>query len=282
MEFRILGPLEIRTEQGALPLRRSKPRAVLTILLLHANEAVSAERLAMALWGEEAPAGAVKTVQVHVSRLRKALGDGDVIATTPSGYCLRVRPGELDLTHFERLVEEARHALTENRPDRAARRLRDALALWRGPPLAEFATEAFAQAEIARLEELRLTAVETCVEAELRAGWHAALVGELHGLVAAHPTRERLAGQLMLALYRCGRRAEALAAYRDARNTLVANIGVEPGPELRAVHEAILRHDASLERSPDAASLVGHDEPLAGSERAPVADRGDDATASRR
>src|SRR5689334_14492246 len=227
MEFRILGPLEVHGEQGLLPLGRAKPRAVLAVLLLHANESVSAERLALALWGEEAPAGAVKTVQVHVSRLRKALGDGEVIATTPAGYRLRVRHGELDLERFEGLVEEGRRALTNGRAEHAAAVLREALALWRGPALAELAFEPFAQVEIARLEEQRLAALETRVEADLAAGAHDLLIGELQRLVVANPTRERLAGRLMLALYRAGRQAEALDTYRHVRARLVEELGLE-------------------------------------------------------
>ena len=263
MEFRILGPLEVRSQQGVLAMGGVKPRAVLAVLLLHANEPVSAERLALALWGEEAPAGAVKTVQVHISRLRKALGDGEIVATTPAGYRLRVRPGELDAERFERLVEDGRRALAAGEPEHAGAVLREALSLWHGPPLAELAFEPFAQAEIARLEEQRLAALEARVEADLAAGWHAALVSELKPLLAAHPTRERLAGQLMLAFYRCGRQAEALEVYRDARRVLVAEIGVEPGPELRGLQEAILRQDASLALQPARADLPRELDPAA-------------------
>jgi WD40 repeat protein/DNA-binding SARP family transcriptional activator len=254
MEFRILGPFDVRTESGPVALGGTKPRAVLAVLLMHPNEPVSAERMAIALWGEDAPESAVKTVQVHVSRLRKALGDGDVVATTPAGYCLRVRPGELDAERFEHLVEDGRRALAEGRAEHAAKVLREALVLWRGPPLAELALEPFAPAEIARLEEQRLAALEARVEADLAAGREAELIGELQHLVAEHPTRERLAGQLMLALYRCGRQADALNAYRDARQTLVERVGVEPGPELRRLHQAILQQDASLEPRPTAGS----------------------------
>jgi WD40 repeat protein/DNA-binding SARP family transcriptional activator len=254
MEFRILGPLEVEGERGPVALGGTKPRAVLAVLLLHPNEPVSAEQMAIALWGEDAPEGAVKTVQVHVSRLRKALGDGDAVATTPGGYRLRVRPGELDAERFEHLVEDGRHALAEGQPARAATVLREALVLWRGPPFAELALEPFAPAEIARLEEQRLAALEARVEADLAAGHEAELIGELQHLVAEHPTRERLAGQLMLALYRCGRQADALTAYRDVRQTLVERIGVEPGPELRRLHEAILHQDPSLEVEPAEAS----------------------------
>jgi WD40 repeat protein/DNA-binding SARP family transcriptional activator len=247
MEYRILGPLEVRSELGAVALGGIKPRAVLAVLLLNANEPVSSERLAVALWGEDAPARAAKTVQVHVSRLRKALDDPEIVATTPAGYRLQLHTDELDAERFERLVEDGRRTLAAGQPEQAGTILREALALWRGPPLADLSFEPFAQPEIARLEEQRLSALEARLDADLAAGRHAALVGELERLVALHPTRERLAGQLMLAFYRCGRQAEALEAYRDAREGLVAEAGVEPGPELRRLHEAVLRQDASLD-----------------------------------
>src|SRR4051794_21133952 len=198
MEFRILGPLEVRSEQGPRPLGGVKPRAILAVLLLHAGEAISAERLALALWGEEAPAGAVKTVQVHVSRLRKALGGGDIVETTAAGYRLRMLPGELDAQRFAALVAQGQAALAAGQAEHAAAVLREALGLWRGPPLADLAGERFVQVELVRLEEQRLEALELRVEADLAAGRHASLVGELQLLVAEHPTRERLAGQLML------------------------------------------------------------------------------------
>jgi len=175
MEFRILGPLEVRGEFGAVALGGIKPRAVLAVLLLHANEPVSPERLAVALWGEDAPAGATKTVQVHVSRLRKALGDPDAVTTTLAGYRLRVRPSELDAERFAHGVEAGRHLLGAGQPDYAAALLREALELWRGPALAELAFEPFAQTAIARLEEQRLDALEARVEADLAAGRHVEL-----------------------------------------------------------------------------------------------------------
>ena len=247
VEYRILGPLEVRNDAGTVALGGIKPRAVMAVLLLHPNEPVSAELLSHALWGDEVPASAVKTVQVYVSRLRKALADPDALTTTPAGYLLSVRAGELDADVFARLVEDGRRALALGRAERAATALREALALWRGAPLADLAFEPFAQAEIARLQEERLAALEERVEADLALGRHAALAGELRGLVAANRTRERLVGQLMLALYRCGRQGEALEAFQAARSALVAEIGVEPGPELRRLEEAILQHDAALE-----------------------------------
>jgi WD40 repeat protein/DNA-binding SARP family transcriptional activator len=271
MDFRILGPLEVRSEHGVVALGGTKPRAVLAVLLMHPNEPVSAERLALALWGEDAPAGAVKTVQVHVSRLRKALGDGDVVTTTAAGYQLRVRAGELDAERFEQLVERGRRALAAGQAEEAAAVLREAESLWRGPPLADLAFEPFAQTEIARLEEEQLAALEARVEAEAAAGRHAELVAELRQLVAEHPTREGLAGQLMLALYRCGRQAEALDAYQDARRRLADEIGVEPGPELRALQEAILHHDPSLKAQRVAEELPDE---LAAAAMSPLVGRG--------
>jgi WD40 repeat protein/DNA-binding SARP family transcriptional activator/energy-coupling factor transporter ATP-binding protein EcfA2 len=275
MEFRILGPLEVRSEHGLVALGGVKPRAVLAVLLLQANQPVSAERLALALWGEEATSNATKTVQVHVSRLRKALGDAEVVETTPAGYRLRVRPGELDAERFELLVENGRRALAAGQVAPAAAVLREALSLWRGSPLQDVAYEPFARAEIARLEEQRLAALEVRIEADLATGHHGELLGELQRLLASYPTRERLAGHLMLALYRCGRQTEALEVYHETRRVLVAEVGVEPGPELRRVNEAILYHDASLElqqATPElppeldaatAPSLVGRDRELA-------------------
>ena len=235
MNFQILGPLEAHGERGVVGLEGLKPRAVLAMLLLHANEPVSAERLAVGLWGQDAPAGAVKTVQVHVSRLRKALGDPEAVSTTPAGYRLRVRPGELDAERFARGVAEGRRALEAGDPQRAGVVLREALELWHGPALADLEFEPFAAAEIARLEEQRLVALEARVEADLARGAHGALVSELTQLRAEHPTRERLTVQLMLALYRSGRQAEALEVYRDARQILVEDAGVEPGAELQHV-----------------------------------------------
>jgi DNA-binding SARP family transcriptional activator len=247
MEFRVLGPLEVRTERGAVGLGGRKPRAVLAMLLLHRNEPVSAERLAVALWGEDAVRGAVKTVQVHVSRLRKALGDPDRVVTTPVGYRLLVRPGELDAERFEVLVKDGTRALAEGQADRAAVLLREALSLWRGPALADVAYEPFAQTEIMQLEEQRITALEARVEADLANAQHVVLVEEIQRLVADNPSRERLTQQLMLALYRCGRQAEALDVYQRARARLASELGLEPGPGLKALQAQILEQAPSLE-----------------------------------
>ena len=229
MEFGILGPLEVRADGHAVPLGGARPRAVFAVLALNANRPVSADRLALALWGEEAPPSAVKTVQVYVARLRKALGDPEVLVTTPAGYRLRVRPGELDAERFESLVADGRQALAAGRGDDAAAALRAALELWRGPPLAEVASAPFAPPEITRLEEQRLAALELRVEADLAAGRHAELVAELQQLTSEHPWRERLHAQLMLALYRDGRQADALEAYRHAREKLSERAGDRAG-----------------------------------------------------
>jgi WD40 repeat protein/DNA-binding SARP family transcriptional activator len=248
MEFLILGPLEVRDERGPVALGGNRPRAIVAVLLLNANRPVSAERLALALWGEDAPARAIKTLQVHVSRLRKALGDPDTIGTSAAGYSLRVREGELDADRFERLVEDGRRALKAGEAERAADLLRAALALWRGPALADLSDEAALQNDRNRLEEQRLSALELRIEADLARGGDAELIddGELQRLVREHPTRESLVAHLMLVLYRHGRQTEALEAFRDARRRLVEAGGIEPGPELRALQSAILRQDRSL------------------------------------
>ncbi|HET8820563.1 MAG TPA: BTAD domain-containing putative transcriptional regulator, partial [Thermoleophilaceae bacterium] len=246
VDFGILGPLEV-TDGGREPVIASgKQRALLAILLLHANEVVSRDRLIEELWGEQPPVTAVKSLQVQVSRLRKALGGGEgPVITGPNGYSIRVGAGELDLERFERLAEEGRRALADD-AERAAELLHEALSLWRGPALADFTFEGFAQPEIGRLEELRLAALEDRIDADLARGRHAELVPELEALVATHPLRERLRRQLVLALYRAGRQADALEAYRAARATLMDELGLEPTPELRQLEQAILTHDAAV------------------------------------
>ena len=234
MDFRILGPLEVLNHGCVVPLGGSKQRALLALLVLHANETLSAERLIDELWGERPPATAAKTLQAHVSRLRKALGASDgAVVTRAHGYELELEPGCLDAHRFERLVGEGGAALGAGRPERALALLEDALALWRGPPLADLAYEPFAQREIARLDELRVAALEELIEAKLALGRHSELVGQLEALVGEHPYRERLRAQLMLALYRSDRQADALQAYQDARRTLVDQLGIEPGERLR-------------------------------------------------
>ena len=246
MEFRILGPLEARIRETSLPLGGTKQRAVLAQLLLRAGEVVSCERLAEGLWATP-PETATKAVQVHISQLRKALAPHVAIHTRARGYVLEVAAEDLDLSRFERLRAEARESLEAADLQTAASRLRSALALWRGPPLAEFALEPFAAFESARFEELRLATVEERVDAELALGRHARLVPELEGLIAANPLRERIRGQLMLALYRCGRQAASLECYREGRRLLVEELGIEPGPALQRLERAILVQEPELE-----------------------------------
>jgi DNA-binding SARP family transcriptional activator len=246
MEFRLLGALEVRDGGRRVALGAGRQRAVLAILLLHANEVVASDRLVEELWAGSPPGSARKAVQVYVFRLRRTLGV-ERIRTQPAGYLLEVGPDELDLHRFERLVREAEALRAGGEEALAAAALREALGLWHGPALADFSYEQFAQAEIARLEELRLVALEERIDADLRAGHGPDLVGELEALVAAHPYRERLRGQTMLALYRAGRQAEALAAYQQTRALLVEELGIEPSPALQRLEGAILRQEPELE-----------------------------------
>ena len=253
MEFRILGPLEATHGERRVELGGRKQRALLAILLVHANQVVSADKLIDELWGDAPPATAMKTLQAHLSRLRRALSSNPsdesgaeassvTILTREPGYVIRVGPEQLDLLRFERLLDEARRTP----PDAAADLLREALTLWRGPALADLANEPFAQTEILRLEELRLTALEQRFDADLAVGRHAEIVIELERLVRDHPLRERLRSQLMRALYRSGRQVDALAVYRETRNHLVDELGIEPSAELQELEKAILRHDPAL------------------------------------
>jgi DNA-binding SARP family transcriptional activator len=251
VEFRILGPLEVVEEGRPLTLGGSRQRALLAMLLTRANEVVSNDRLIDELWGARPPRTATNALQYHVSQLRKTLGPSEAIVTREPGYLIRVGPHELDLLRFEQLVEEARLAPA----DHASRLLNDALSLWRGPALADLASEPFVQAEILRLEELRLAALERHVETDLALGRHRELVGELEVLVHEHPLRERPRAQLMLALYRSGRQAEALDLYREGRRLLVDELGIEPGLELQELEKAILRHDPALS-SPGLAAVA--------------------------
>lgn len=251
MEFRILGPLEVRREGQSLVLGGPKQRALLAILLLHANEVVSSDRLIDLLWGENPPGSAAKVLQVYVSQLRKILepdtgGEHGVLVTTPPGYVLRTERDAFDLHRFEDLVTAARRALSDGAPAEAAGSLAEALELWRGAALANFTFEPFAQVEVARLEEMRLSVLEDRAEADLALGRHAELIAELDALLAHNPTRERLARLLMTALYRAGRQVEALDVYRRVRSTLVEDLGVEPGPELQDMHRKVLAQDDSL------------------------------------
>jgi DNA-binding SARP family transcriptional activator len=246
MEFRILGPLELWDRGREVSLGGPKPRALLAVLLLHPNEVVPANRLIDELWGEDSPEDAAAALRVNVSRLRKALPQ-DVLTTRSPGYVIRVEPDELDLHRFERLVDEGRSLLARGLATDASERLHDALALWRGPALADFAYESFAQGAIGRLEEIRLAAVELRIDADLALGRHDELVGELEELLAENPFRERLRKCLMTALYRSGRQAEALDAYQDARRALVEGLGIDPSPALQELERAILRQDPSLD-----------------------------------
>jgi DNA-binding SARP family transcriptional activator/tetratricopeptide (TPR) repeat protein len=240
MEFRILGPLEVRDGERLLPLGGERQRAVLAQLLLDANRVVSVDRLVAGVWGDAPPASALASLQNHVGRLRKELGAR--LVTQSPGYLLRIAEGELDLDRFLRLVDDARGAEASV----AAERLAEALALWRGPPLADLADLPVAHAAT-HLEELRSNALEDRIDADLALGRHAALVSELEQLVMLAPYRERLRGQLILALYRSRRQADALDAYAAARRTFVDELGTEPGRDLQELQRAVLRRDAALE-----------------------------------
>ena len=247
VEIRLLGPLEVLSHGRTLNIGGGRQRALLALLALHANEIVSSDRLIQELWGELPPSTAAKALQNLVSRLRKTIDpeESGVLGTRPPGYVLRVEDEEIDCRRFERLVVEGRQAL-ETDPKQAVARLREALALWRGEALAEFAYQPFAQVEIARLEELRLTALEDRIEADLELGRHSDVVPELQVLAATNPLRERLCGQLMLALYRSGRQAVALEVYRERRRSLDEELGLEPSAALRQLEQAMLTQDPSL------------------------------------
>jgi DNA-binding SARP family transcriptional activator len=242
LEFRILGPLEVWDGENSLQLGGQRQRAVLAVLAMHVGEVVPSERLITYLWGESPPPTAATSLQNAISQLRKSFG-ADVVETRTPGYALNAEKDAVDARRFERLLSEARSADADLR----IRLVTDALQLWRGPALGEFAYESFAQTEAARLDELRLTAIEERIEAELELGSAAELVGELEAIVRENPLRERPRGQLMLALYRSGRQAEALQAYQDARRMLVEQLGIEPTPALQQLHASILRHESALQ-----------------------------------
>ena len=234
MHLHLLGPVEARLDGRTLQLGPPKQRAVLAMLALKPGRTVSVDELAEGLWGEQPPASAAKMIQLYVSHLRRAIeGNGAAIVTHGRGYALELPGEQVDTVRFETLLDEQRP--------------REALALWNDEPLADLRDEPFAAAEIRRLEELRARALESAIDAELAAGRHREVLGRLDELIAEHPLRERLHAQRMLALYRAGRQADALAAYHEARAALVEQIGVEPGPELRRLHEAILAQDPALE-----------------------------------
>ena len=261
LDFRVLGPLEVWKDGQPLHLGGARQRALLAFLLLHANVPVSTDRLIDELFGSETHGPAENALHAAVSRLRRLLEDGpdqrSVVLTRPRGYELHVAAGQLDVARFERRVAEGRQALEDGDSARAAMLLREALALWRGPPLAELSRLDFAQAENRRLEELRLAAVEDKIDADLAVGRSAELVAELEGLVTLHPFQERLRGQLMLALYRAGRQADALEVYRQTRKLLDDQLGLEPNRALQQLHRSILEHDPEL-ASPRAARSDAH------------------------
>lgn len=232
LRFRILGPLEVLADDQPLPLQRGRQRALLGLLVLHANTTVSTDRLLDALWGDAPPATALTALHGHISRLRRLLGRQRLL-TRPPGYTLQLGPGELDADDARALLNGGRHA--------------DALALWCGTPLADLALHPFAASEIVRLKELRFAALEGWFDDELDAGRHTLIVSELEAAVRRHPLHERLTAQLMLALYRSGRQAEALAVYRTTCSRLMHDLGLEPGTELRDVESRILFHDRTLE-----------------------------------
>jgi DNA-binding SARP family transcriptional activator len=276
MQYRLLGPLEAVDGDRPLNLGGRKQRALLALLLLDANRVVPVEQIIDELWGECPPDTAANAVQVHVASLRRILEPGraggarptPVLVTRSPGYLINVDAEDVDVLRFERLVDEARQLLARD-PEGASARLRQALALRRGPTLADVVLLGPARGQITRLEELTLAALEDRIQADLRLGRHGALVGELGALVAAHPLSERLRAQLMLALYRCGRQAEALEAYQAARRLLSEELGIDPGTELQQLERAILHQDPSLSwRGPGApaenaaprpaATTVGH------------------------
>ena len=250
LEIRVLGRVDALVDGQALPLGGSKQRAILAMLALRANRTVSVDDLIDGLWGDRPPASAAKNLSLYISRLRKALGadgSGAAIVTRGRGYELQLPADAVDAARFERLVDRALAEAEQGIVDGAAR---GALELWRGAPLADVASEPFAGAEIGRLEELHLRAIGLSIDAELAAGRHADVLGSLKALIAEHPLHERFHAQRMLALYRAGRQSEAVECYRDAHRTLVEQIGVEPGPELRDLQEAILRQDPALDARP--------------------------------
>ena len=250
MEFGVLGPLAVTAGGQSLGLAGARTRAVLAVLLTHANQVVSADRLIEELWPGQPADRAADSLQVRLSELRKALrsaGEADRLVTRPPGYLLRVAPGELDALRFEQLAAEGDAALAAGDAATASRYLDQALGLWRGPALADFDTVPSARAEASRLEEQRLAALESRAEALLACGRHRELIAELEALTAAHPLRERFWYQRVLALYRSGRQADALGAYRALRDILVAELAIEPGPELRELHARILRQDPGLD-----------------------------------
>ncbi len=247
-EFCVLGPLEVRSGGMVLPVSRGKQRAILAVLLLNAGRVVPLDELAETLWGADPPPSARVAVQNHVMRLRKALRNTGVsrISTLPNGYMIAMAEGELDVARFEDHLSAARAAARGGSWEDAAARGSAALSLWRGAPLEDVASELLAVRDVPRLAEMRLQAVEVRIDADLHRRRHGEVIAELRQLTAAHPMREHLHALLMLALYRDGRQAEALAAYQDARQVLIDELSTEPGPELRQLHQQVLSADPAL------------------------------------
>jgi DNA-binding SARP family transcriptional activator len=253
LRFRVLGPIEAWRGDTPLRLGGERQRALLALLLVHVNELVRTEQLVDQLLGEELSKQALNTTRVAVSRLRRLLEDGDaagVLVTRAGGYVLNAGPEQLDVARFERLLADGRGLLAGGDAASAAARLREALALWRGPPLADLAVLEFVQPEIRRLEELRLLALMERIDADLVLGADAELIGELEALVAANPLLERLRAQLMLALYRAGRQAEALEVYRQTSELLREELGLEPSRGLQELEHRVLRQDPALDLAP--------------------------------
>jgi DNA-binding SARP family transcriptional activator len=259
VEFRILGPLEVVEDGQQVALGTLKERLVLGVLLLHANEFVSRERLIDDLWGEAPPPTARKAVNVYLSKVRKALSvaGADPITTATGGYRLNIDTERLDASHMQVLVADARECVAKGQLETAAERFQDALSLWRGPTLAGLQPESRGRDEVERLDELRLTVLMDRIECDLALGRHEEALGELGVLVREHPLRERLRAQQMLALYRADRQADALEAYAEARQTLVDDLGIEPSDALQRLQQAVLRHDPSLETPEGTAAVNG-------------------------
>jgi DNA-binding SARP family transcriptional activator len=271
VRFLVLGPLEVLGEEGPISLRSAKQRLLLAALLVHANAVVSVDRLSEILWGDERPADAAATLQNYVSRLRavlepgRASGEtGTTLLTRAPGYVLRVDQDQLDANCFERLVAEGLRQVATGELSPAGAALDDALGLWRGRAYAEFADDDFARIEALRMEELRRLAVDERVEANLGLGRHRELIGELEGIVAADPLRERARAQLMLALYRCGREAEALRTYQQYRRYVGDELGIEPSFALRELEEAIILQKSELDWAPSPVSRGGSEPAPAG------------------
>ena len=252
VEFRILGSIEVGDGDQRVDLGGLRERTLLARLLLAAGQVVSADRIAEDIWAGDPPPQAAATLRVYVSRLRRALGPAgaSAVQTQPPGYRLQLEPGQLDADRFAGLAASARADLAAGRPAAAAAGMAAALALWRGPALGDIADLAFAQADVARLDEARLAALEDRIEADLACGRHASVASELDGLTREHPLRERLCGLRMLALYRCGRQADALTAYAELRAQLADELGIDPNPGLLRLHESILQQRPELDWQP--------------------------------